>query len=146
MTKKYDIRNLYVATIAKQGEVREYVAERKTYYSRLTKETWHEDIKNYNWDYSDEKVGIFVEVESRCGRIVGYKHVLTDTIYYFPTRCSSGQYVLKPHEVHELCKYNKDIAKHFIAKNGSYRITREQINYLEDRFNDELKADDELNV
>ena len=145
MTKKYDIRNLYVATIAKQGDVKEHVRQLRC-YSRLLRREYYEDEKTYDWGYSDEKLGIFVAEISGCGRIIGYKHILTDTVYYFPTKCSGGQYVTKPNETYELCKYDKDLAKHFIMKNKSYKVNLEQINYMEDRFNNELKADDELNV
>lgn len=145
MTKKYDIRDLYVATIAKQGDVKGYIKKIKCYTSIL-KQMYYENVQCYDWDYSDEKLGIFIPEKSSCGRIIGYKHILTDTIYYLPIKYTGGQYVIKPNEIHELCKYDKELAKHFIMKNKSYRVKLDQIDYMEDRFNNDNKVEDEYNV
>ena len=135
MERTYDIRNIYVATIAKQGRVRELVQREAGFLFR--------DIYTYDWDYSDEKLGLFVKT------IGGYKHILTGTIYKVANRKTGSEFVVEPEEIHEVCKYDKNLAKFLITNNKSYRITLNQINYMEDRFNSELEPDleeDELNV
>jgi len=128
MEKTYDIRNIYVATIAKQGEVQEYIHH-----------VTGIDIHTYDWNYGNEsKLGLFVKT------LGGYKHILTGTNYKIANRKTAGQFVIKPNEIYEVCKYDKDIAKFLIQSNKSYRITLRQIDYLEDRFNSELNEDDEL--
>lgn len=134
MTKSYDIRNIYVATVAKQSKVRQIGTYKKALFLVVA------EIANCDWDFSDEKIGLFVKT------IGGYKHILTDTIYKIPTCKTGGQYVIKPDEIHELCKYDRNLAKHFITKNNSYRVTLDQISYMEDRFNNELKTEEDLNV
>lgn len=132
MTKSYDIRNIYVATIAKQGKVRTYVKRGAGFLFR--------DIYSYDWDYNDEKIGLFVKT------IGGYKHILTGTTYNIANRKSALQFVIKSDTLHEVCKYDRNLTKHFVTKNNSYRVTLDQINYMEDRFNNELKTEEDLNV
>ena len=123
---------IYVATIAKQGKVRTYVKREAGFLYR--------DIYSYDWDYSDEKIGLFVKT------IGGYKHILTGTTYNIANRKSGLQFVIKSDTLHEVCKYDRNLTKRFITKNNSYRVTLDQINYMEDRFNNELKTEEDLNV
>ena len=130
MKKTYDIRNIYVATIAKQSDVestRHIEGKILTYYTD-------------DWDYSDDKIGLFVKT------IRGYKHILTGIIYDLASYKTGGEFVIIPEEIYEVCKYDINLAKHLVIKNNSYRLTLDQINHMEDRFNNELKCDDELNV
>ena len=135
MKRTYDIRNIYVAKIARQGDVYEF--QEPVFHP------WYDGVKSfkkgYNWDYSDEKLGLFVKT------IGGYKHILTGTTYKVANRKTGGEFVVDPEEIHEVCKYDKNLAKFLITNNNTYRITLEQIYYMEDRFNNELKTDLEEN-
>lgn len=101
----------------------------------------YRDIYSYDWGYyDDKKIGLFVKT------VGGYKHILTGTTYNIANKNSGCQFVIEPDTLHQLCKYDRNLAKHFITKNGSYKLTLDQIDYMEDRFNNEIKADDELEV
>lgn len=132
MKLNYDVRTIYVGTIAKQTEVKEYVNYGDFSTGFLTE-------RDYKWDYEkDNKIGLFVKT------INGYMHILTGALFKTPTRRTGNQHVVLKDSLTELAKYDTNIVKHFVQKNNSYRISLEQIDYLENRFNDELNAENEV--
>jgi len=140
MKNNYDIRGIYVGSITKQTEVREDV---KYYVNYSDSSTGFLTERDSKWDYEgQDKIGLFVKT------INGYKHILTGEVYRTPTRKTGNQYVVLDESLIALAKYDINIAKHFVQKNKSYKISVEQIDYLENRFNDELNAenDESLNV
>ena len=103
----------------------------------------YRDIYSYDWNYfDDEKLGLFVKT------VGGYKHILTGVTYNLANRKTGLQFVIKPDTLYEVCKYDRNLAKHIITKNNSYRVTLDQINYMEDRFNNDINEnleEDNLN-
>lgn len=133
MKSSYDVRNIYVGTIAKQTKVKEYVNYGDFSTGFLTE-------RDYKWDYEKlNEIGLFVKT------INGYKHILTGAVYKTPTRKTGNQYVVLDDSLTELSKYAKNIVAHLIQNNNSSKLTVKQIAYLENRFNNELNDENNIN-
>ena len=129
--KKIDIRKVYVCEILKQNEV----------YKKQSQNTW--DVvffqdTSYVWDYEDQsQLGLFVKTP------VGYKHIVTDTVYPLPSKRTGNKHVINPKSIEKLVIKERARCSHIIARYRSYNIGTDVYAVIEECINEDAKYKDD---
>ena len=109
--KEFDIREIYVAIVVNQTQVRTEVVDPTDW---LSDENWVWEYETLNIDNMPKK--LFIKT------LTGYKHILTDTIYKKSSHKTGGQIVIDRNNIYEFTKACPDITR-FLLNNNKYKVS-----------------------
>ena len=121
--KEFDIRDMYVAIVVKQTQVRMEVVDPT---DLLSDENWVWEYETLNVDNMPKK--LFIKT------LTGYKHILTDTIYKKSSHKTGGQIVINRNKIYEFTKACPDITK-FLQQNNKHKVPLSWVEMIERSIN-----------
>ena len=130
--KRVDMRKIYICEIVRQSKV-DVEKEQIVVYGKT-----FDAIKNVTWTYEHiNEWGLFIKT------LLGYKHILTGVTYSTPASDTGGQRVVNTSNIEKFAQAERNLAIHFVQKNQSYNLNMLEIEYLEERINNERNSVEE---